>query len=256
MKRLIAISLGALLTIGVQAQKKAIFEIGASYHTFDMGAVNKSFINDFAKPIGILDDNINSGPQGFAKLKYAPGSFFEVGIMLNYQVGTSSGQSTMYLTDINGEVTDYLTLYNDFYAESIGVGYTSCWYLSDLLGFNSSEKPWVRRTHLGVEVNLGVAYSNAIYESLDNDNINAVRYEAEANGDFQGQIGISGHHNFIQKRFFSGIGFRVGYQHLKTRDLRFNDDTYWEVKNERMNLDFSGFYAGVYMRFGKAFLPY
>jgi hypothetical protein len=256
MKRLIALCIGALFAIGVQAQKKAIFEIGASYHTFDMGTLNQSFINDFAKPFGILDDEINAGPQGYAKLKYAPGSFFELGIMLSYQVGKSSGSSTTYLVDINGDVTDFFTLYNDFYAESFGIGYTSTWYLSDLLGFDYSEKAWVRRTHIGVEVNLGVAYSSAIYESFDEENVRAVRYETEANADFQGQFGISAHHNFVQNRFFSGIGLRAGYQYLKTRDLRFKDGTYWEVRNaERINLDFSGFYAGAYIRLGKAFIP-
>jgi len=76
------------------------------------------------------------------------------------------------------------------------------------------------------------------------------RYDATA---FHGQAALRVSYDITQSPLITSIGLKFGYQFMKTPVLRDRYDEEWVLASTAypVQLDFSGFFGGVFLSFGR-----
>lgn len=135
---------------------------------------------------------------------------------------------------------------------SIGISVSSQIFFNKHLNFVESRLKIIRSLELYTRLSGGISFSR--YEKRSSFNMadfSQVEYESKA---FQGRAEIGIGYRF-GKSIFSAIGMKVGYQYLKTNNVRNYSDNrllYNTLEQPKyVSLDFSGIYYGVYLKFGK-----
>lgn len=235
-----------------QKQNMLSFEFSYGVNHFNMENLNRFYIDSFAKKenIGLLKNHIKQGQQYYLSLNYRPIGLFDIGIYGGYQFGKSKHQPTISETDENGFLIQEHSADFEIKTKALLIGVSSTWYISHLLKFQDKENV-LNRLHIGIELNTGIGFSS-ITAILQCETFPIVsNYGSFNSNNFHGQIGLKTEYNFTKSPFLTTLGIKAGYQYLKTKIVRDRYKNEWIVSSQPINLDFSGFYLGAYMKFGK-----
>jgi hypothetical protein len=114
-----------------------------------------------------------------------------------------------------------------------------------------SENIFIHGFQYGPEFNIGYGFGNFIMHSaIPSENIYG-EFLFKANG-MKYQFGFRSEYTFGLNSSLVSLGFAFGYQLFKTSDLkRYSGDNLIGFGESTPNLDFSGWYYGVYLKFGK-----
>lgn len=230
-------------------KNKLSFEFGYGINSFKMGKFNEYYIDSFTTPIlNLAHNKITSGEHFRFGLNYQPCGLFDFGVYGSYQYGNTTANMTIFDTDINGfPIAEHRGKYN-FKTEAMGIGLNTTWYLSHILKFQNKEN-FLRNLHLGIELNGGIGFSNVIYDIRFPTTLFIGETDKFSSKDFQGQVGLKVEYDVTKSPLISTLGFRCGYQYFRTQTVK--DRTGKEVSILGLypiNLDFSGFYVGAYIK--------
>lgn len=240
--------------IFAQKNKNLIgFEFAYGGSTFAMKNLNRFYIDSFAaKPqIDLLQNRIEIGHQFRLATYFKPLPMFDVGVYGSYQFASSKANPIITETDPMGFPMKMHRGKFELRTEAIGVGIASTFYFSHFLKFQEKEST-LNRLHLGIEVNGGVGFSKAIFDLRYYTFPEASDFDYFNSRDFQGQAGIKVEYDFTKSPFFTTLGIRFGYQYFKTKTIKNRNGDEWVLLGKYpINLDFSGFYFGTYLKFGR-----
>lgn len=255
MKNIIIITLSLLCaTIRAQDnQNRLSFEFGYGVNSYSMGKLNEFYIDSFAlKPhINVLQDYIKSGQQFRLGINYKPIGLFDFGLYGSYQYGNSKSRPLWTETDEFGAPIQEHRGSFELRTEAISVGINTTWYVSHLLKFQEKENT-LNRFHFGIELNGGIGFSKAVADMRYETYPIGSFYEYFSSRDFQGQVGLKAEYDFTKYPLFTTLGIRFGYQYFRTKTVKDRLGRDWEVLGQYpINLDFSGFYFGTYLKLGR-----
>ncbi|MCO5269637.1 MAG: hypothetical protein M9897_12165 [Brumimicrobium sp.] len=240
-------------SLNIYAQKdKLSFSFGYGVNTYSMGNINEFYIDSFAaKPnVNMLNDNIKKGSQYQFSLLYQSNRHFDVGIYGSYQYGNS--KSKPFVTEIDEwgfPIKEHKGTF-ELRTEAISAGISATWYIDGLLKWHEKETT-LNRFHFGVEVNGGIGFSKVLIDMRFPTLPFASSYDYFTSRDFQGQFGVKVEYDFTKSPIYTTLGIRLGYQYFKTNSVKDRLGEEWVVNKYPINLDFSGFYFGVYLKIGK-----
>lgn len=230
------------------------FEFGYGINSYSMEKLNEFYIDSFAaKPnICLLKDKITSGQNFNLAIKYQPSGLFDVGFYGSYQYGNSKyTPSFIERNEFGLFVKEHIGSY-ELRTEALGVGITNSWYVSHLLKFQEKESKFLNRFHLGVDLNGGIGFSKVSSDIRAVTYPIASFYEYFTSTDFQGQAGLKFEYDFTRTPIFTTLGIKFGFQYFRTNTVKNRLERDWETLGKYpINLDFSGFYFGTYLKFGK-----
>ncbi|MCS6979292.1 MAG: hypothetical protein NZM15_04225 [Flavobacteriales bacterium] len=255
MKNIIIITLSLLCgTIKAQDnQNRLSFEFGYGINSYSMGKLNEFYIDSFAlKPhVNVLQDYIKSGQQFRLGLNYKPIGLFDFGLYGSYQYGNSKSRPLFTETNEFGAPIQEHRGSFELRTEAISVGINTTWYVSHLLKFQDKENS-LNRFHFGIELNGGIGFSKAVADMRYETYPIGSFYENFSSRDFQGQVGLKAEYDFTKSPLFTTLGIRFGYQYFRTKTVKDRLGRDWEVLGQYpINLDFSGFYFGTYLKLGR-----
>ncbi len=241
-------------TVKAQQNKQALSaEFGYGINGYSMGKLNEFYIDSFAmKPqINVLQDYIKSGQQFRLGINYKPMGLFDFGFYGSYQYGNSTSKPLITETDEWGwPIKEHRGSF-ELRTEAISVGIHTTWYVSHLLKFQEKENT-LNRFHFGIELNGGIGFSKAIADIRYETFPIASTYDFFNSRDFQGQLGLKAEFDFTKSPLFTTLGIRFGYQYFRTKTVKDRLGRDWEVLGQfPINLDFSGFYFGTYLKLGR-----
>lgn len=234
-------------------QNRLSFEFGYGINGYSMGKLNEFYIDSFAlKPhINVLQDYIKSGQQFRLGINYKPIGLFDFGLYGSYQYGNSKSRPLLTETDEFGWPIQEHRGSFELRTEAISVGINTTWYVSHLFKFQEKENT-LNRFHFGIELNGGVGFSKAVADMRYETYPIASFYEYFSSRDFQGQVGLKAEYDFTKSPLFTTLGIRFGYQYFRTKTVKDRLGKDWEVLGQYpINLDFSGFYFGAYLKLGR-----
>ncbi len=249
----------ALLPICVAAQDmpKISFEFGVQKHQFAMGDFNEYALDsNYYEPI--LYNNgepptqtIKYGYSFSENVNYRILRFLDVGIYGMYQYGKMVRRINYAFQIPPDDPYFYYGKYT-MTTSCWTVGLSSTFYLNQILRW-SEKQSLLKNTVVGLEFAGGIAFSKLKDKQYFVGSIyTGSRINIHAT-DVTGHIALKLGYRYLKNSFFSEIGIKGGYQLLKTGTLK-NDkgyvaNSYPEPRSIR--LDFSGFFAGIYLNFGK-----
>lgn len=235
-----------------QNHDKLSFEFGVGKNHFSMETLNQYYVDSFAVKNQMLDNGIYSGNQFFIGLKYRPNSSYDFGLFGNYQCGKTTGKPKQIITDDFGNQIGTKELDFILKTEAIGLGISSCWYISHFLKFHEKESTVLNRFHLGLEFSVGIGFSKAIVDLRDPEYYLTSSYDYFTSQDFQGQVVLKLEYDYLKSTVISSFGIKSGFQYFKTKTLKDRQDNEWIVKSEYpISLDFSGLFGSVFLTIGK-----
>lgn len=252
----ILIALNIILSYTVKAQdnqKLLSFEFGYGINGYSMGKLNEFYMDSFAmKPqINALHEYIKSGQQFRLGINYKPMGLFDFGLYGSYQYGNSKSHLSFTETDELGSPIQEHKGSFELRTEAISFGINTTWYVSHLLKFQERENT-LNRFHFGIELNGGIGFSKAIADIRFETFPIASTYDFFNSRDFQGQVGLKAEYDFTKSPLFTILGIRFGYQYFRTKTVKDRLGRDWEVLGQfPINLDFSGFYFGTYLKLGR-----
>src|SRR5690554_190794 len=248
----LTVSITFLLNAQITEQRFS-FQFSYGVSSLTMNKLNNFYIDSFAlKPnINLVKGKIKKGNQFNALLAFQPNPHFELGFYGSYQYGNSTSNPIIIETDELGIPIKEHNGNSELRTEAISVGMSGTWYIDGLLKWQEKENA-LNRFRFGIEINGGIGFSKAIIDVRYPTTIpEASFYNFFTSKDFQGQIGLEAEYDITQSPIFTTLGIRLGYQYFRTKPLINRNEITWEVNNEKINLDFSGFYFGTYLKIGK-----
>lgn len=248
------ILLTALLFAGIGFAQKFNFEIGFGQNNFKMESINRYYMDSFAfQPhINLLHEHIRTGKQIHFNAAFNPSGLFDVGIYGTYQYGGSKGFPVVTENNYWGFPIVYHRGCLELNTSAFSFGISNTWYISHLLKFQEKESN-LNRLHFGVELMAGYGFSKVDFDLYypTFDEFEPVSSSHTANA-FQGQFGLKLEYDFIKNPLLTALGIRGGYQYFRTANVKNKLNQEWVVLGEHpINLDFSGFYFGVYLKLGR-----
>lgn len=243
-----------LFSVSAQNKNKLSFEFGYGLSSLAMNDFNKNYIHNSIHDFTgvVFQDDIKKGYHSFLNLKYQPTELFDVGCYGNFQKGSTSAPLKIIFTDDYGRPVD--TIHGDLIVttQAIGVGLTSNWYVSYLLGFHEAESKFLQHFKIATELSAGVGFSKVTGNNKYPDYTLGSSFFQTTSKDFQGQIALKCEYDYVTHPVFASIGFKVGYQYFKTNTLKTSNGQDWIVNGEHsIHLDFSGVFASIYLGVGK-----
>jgi hypothetical protein len=243
------------LVVSAQSQKidRISIQVGYDLHFYEMNQINSALANGFLE--NQLDSegfNINDGNSFKFNLAYHPTELFDIGIYGGYQFAKKNSTPSFYKMDEYNLPIKECEGRHELRTEAITFGIGNTWYIDNALDFQTKGS-YLSRFHFGIELNAGIGFSKIISDlQPPNGVIEPKEYLYFTSQDFHGQVGLKFEYDFTKQPIFSTLGIRGGYQYFVTKTVKDRLDNEWIVQGENpINLDFSGLYFGVYLKFGK-----
>lgn len=228
-----------------QNDHKLSFDFGYAFQDFSLTALNQLYVDDselrnfYSQTV---TQPITAGSHFQLGINYSPKPLFDFGIYGSYQFGFSQTEEAFWLINKSRKVTKELS------ADAIGVGISTSLYVSQLLKFHEKQNAW-NKFHFGLEINGGIGFSHASMERFSEDFYVMEGYYKSH--DFQGQMGLKTEYDLSQSPIATALGFRIGYQYYRTKNITESRDVPWAQNVSRIPLDFSGVYFGMYLKIGR-----
>lgn len=238
-------------TTFAQDKSKFSFEFGYGIGQVGMCKLNQFYIDSLAKTQKIFKDNIKTANHGFVCVRYQPSNLFDIGLYGNIQQAELKGNPIFYSSDEIGNTTANNGT-SSLIIQSIGYGITTNVHINHILKWHEKESKFLNRSRLLAELRAGNAMSNATINIHYPTLAIASSYYRFHTTDIAGQAALKFEYDYLDKVVISGIGLKIGYNYLNTKTLQnpYNED--WKVLNDKtINLNFSGWFASIYLVFGK-----
>lgn len=247
-------------TMAAQSPQRLSFDFGYGVNAYKMEGLNRYFVDSFALKFGQLDEGIKRGEQLMAALRYQPARSFDVGIYGMYQFAQSEGTPVLPISNEFGQLVDEVEWEYRLETQAVTVGLSASLFISHLLNFHEKESALLNRLHIATEFSGGYsmafAHIHGIMPAFTSFNTeiaarhDVTRFDARA---YHGQAALKVAYDLTQSPLFTSIGFRFGYQFMKTPVLTDRLDEEWvlAITDYRVQLDFSGFFGGVFLSFGR-----
>lgn len=251
------VNITVLLCFGIIAfaqdnYPKISFELGYNNQFVEMNKFNRFFIDsNFTKYSGINSPFRNTHNFNFA-FKIRPRPIVDFGLSLEFQKGFKVGRPMLKTLDENLDLV-FTEGYRKLSLKSYNFGIATTLYINRFFEFQN-ETNILNRFDFGIDLLFGYCLS-IVTNEVHNTTVDPI-YISEAEwfaNDFHSKIGISVEYLLFSKTIFCSIGLRSGYQFLRTNTMVDRLDNYY-VKmpySEPINLDLSGIYYGIYLKFGK-----
>jgi hypothetical protein len=234
--------------------EKLSFEFGYGVNNYEMGKLNRYFIDSFASKTNppLLEKKIEKGQTYSLAINYRPSPYFNIGLLAAYQYSRQTSSMELNETDNYGNVVDKYNINYALKTEGLSVGLSSTLFLNSLFKFQEKKSKLLSNLKLGVGLNGGVGFSTVISDVQSPTYPMSSAYYFFTSTDFQGKAFVDVGYYFLKSNLFSSVGVKLGYQYFATKTVqdRFNKD--WIVNGEyAMNLDFSGVFLGAYIMIGR-----
>ncbi|PWH82905.1 hypothetical protein DIT68_13490 [Brumimicrobium oceani] len=239
----------------VQSQKidRLSFQLGYGVNYFKMVDLNTAFSNGFLENELEMDDfEIKTGNSFEFNLLYQSIKLFDFGVYAGYQYTIKNSTPSSYkMNEFNLPIEECEGRY-ELRTEALTIGITNSWYIDQIVN-NVEKDNFLNRLRYGVELSAGIGFSKIISNLLPAKGaVNQSEYFAYTSSDFQSQIGLKAEYDLTTTPIITSLGLRVGYQFLKTGEVRDAANQVWNVNDQYpITLDFSGVYFGVYIKIGK-----
>lgn len=257
-----------LLPAIVFSQKNGDLSFNFEYnnHQIAMERMN-SFLLDtnYFSPIvfnGNPEGTLEQGNSFGFSLSYQLTTVFDVGLYAKYQ-NANLHRTAYYFQDLDpwNPGQNILTHEGDFKftTESYCFGVTSSVFLNSVMKLNQKDNKFLKNLLLVFNLKGGMGFANAsgiyIYPTLPviTHGLIGHGYTAES---FQGEISLRlGYKILSKKSLFTSLGINIGYQYFRTPDVKNavgqNIGYIFSDINYSADLDYSGFFSGVYLTIGK-----
>lgn len=238
----IALAVSAISVAAAQARASApgsspgrlALTVGGGWSLYEMSTINDGYIGGFARPYGILKDDVDDGPTVLTELGYRVLPRVSVDLGVWYARGRTALSSVQTVTNGTGSVTGNfrlnLSLTNRLVAPHLRVRYH------------------VPRGRFDFAVGGGGAllFGKAHLESHSNADSTSgfLDTDQEYTGDGVGILASGSATYRLDER--TGIGVETGFRRFKTEQIKNDQDEKWVVEAApgmpTLDLDFSGFY--------------
>lgn len=258
MKKMLFITTLLLLSLAAVSQvplnNRLSFEFGYAQNSFEMTDLNRFYIDSIASKTNpkIFENHIKSGESFRFALQFRPAGLIDFGLYGMYQYGKSTWNPEFAETDLSGMVTDRYVVNHTLRTEALSVGLSTNVFISHLLKFEENSSAFISGSQVSIELQAGTCFSKVIADFQNSHRPMFSSYNFFTSQDFQGAAGFKYSYALTRNNFITSIGFRIGYQYLKTETVkdRLGDD--WIVQGDYpINLDFSGLYYGLFVSVGK-----
>jgi hypothetical protein len=239
-------------TLGAQnkTHEKLSLNFEYSKHQYAMDSLNKHYLDYYIKELEFLDDKIKFGYNVSFGINYRPSSKFDFGIRIGYQYASTQKtiQTEIYGISPQPIETDMLNLVK---VNSTNICLSSSFYLSSLIDFFERNNI-LNRLGIALEGSLGIGFNQSVaYVHYSNPEIPysySFNFAETSNRALFSQLGCKSEFRTTNNPILTAIGFKFGYQFFRTGLLKFksSEEVYLPI-----NLDFSGFYYGIYLKLGK-----
>lgn len=233
------------------SQVKSNLSFTASYNIneFKMNSLNSvvatKLLDNFSA------EKIKTGQSWQVGLSYQFTKMWDFGIYGGYQFSTQASNPTYYKLNEYSLPIEECFGRQELRVEALSVGIHSTIYLSQLFQ-NDQTNSFFKRLHWTPEINLGIGFSKFTNDEQPPEHVLETRiYSSFTGNSIQGQLGLKVEYSFLQSSIFASLGLRGGYQYFKIDSLKDSMETEWRVEDEKVKLDFSGFYLGVYLKLSK-----
>lgn len=240
--------------VGQNNYPKIFFEVGYSHQQTKMENFN-NHLDLIENDVFKLNDYLESVNNVQIVLRYKPKPIFDFGIYGGRQAVLL--ESFPLQKKLNPDLTvTNVEGYHKNQIESWSLGLVATVYFDQFL---RSHDKLFERVNLGMELLGGIGFSSYFLEThfVTFSPIGISSATRKSQG-FQGQLGFIVEYDFVRNPLIGIIGLRVGYQFYATSTLenrlgyKWGDQNYdWTSADSEVNLDFSGIYYGVYLKFGK-----
>jgi hypothetical protein len=262
MKKIIPFILLYILSSVVAAQppQRLSFDFGYGINAYKMEGLNRYFVDSFAVKTGQLEEGIHRGEQFMAALRFQPVGSFDVGVYAMYQFAQTEGTPKFMIFNETGTGFDYIEWRYRLETQAVTLGLSANLFISNLLKFHEKESYLLKRLHISTEFcggySMAFAHSHAIMPAFTafNEEYAArhdiTRFDSRA---FHGQVALKVSYDIIQSPLITSIGFRFGYQFMKTSVMqdRLGDEWVLASSGYPVQLDFSGLFGGVFVSLGR-----
>lgn len=217
------------------ADKGFQFTIGGSSGAVDQSDLNEKYIDGYAYPAGLLDDQVTSPYGVLAEIGYRLPPRHTLLIGLCYNNGKTSKDSRLPIIDEAQTVVGYMTSRNELYSNAI-IPQVRIKYSVPRSGFSPV-------------LSMGVCYAfgKAVLSDLlrvDSSGAEIWSHEDKYTATGWGWLGTVGVSNKIAGRLSYGLEF--GYRRLITGDLEDESGEVWRFDGssppQAIRLDFSGWF--------------
>lgn len=244
-----------ILLVGMSSfsfsQVKSNLSVTASYsvNKFKMSSLNAVVADKLLD--NFSDEKMKTGQSWQAGLSYQFTKMWDFGIYGGYQFSTQTSNPSYYkLNEYSLPIEECFGL-QELRVEALSVGINSTVYLSQLFQ-NDQTNSFFKRLHWGPELSLGMGFSKFANDVQPPEHVLETRMRRSYSGNsVQSQVGLKVEYSFLQSSVFASLGVRGGYQFFKTNALTDQMGNEWKIENEKVKLDFSGFYLGVYLKLSK-----
>lgn len=238
----------------VQFNNRLSFEFGYDQNRYAMTDLNRFYIDSFASKTNpkILEDHIESGQSFRFALQYRPVGLFDVGLYGIYQYGERNSNPEFIETDQSGMVVGRYQTNYQLSTQALSVGFSTNIFISHLLKLEDNSSVFISGSQISIELQAGTSFSKVIADFQNTHRPMFSSYSFLTSQDFQGAAGIKYSYALTRNNFITSVGFRVGYQYLKTETVKDRLGDAWIVQGSHpINLDFSGLYYGLFVSVGK-----
>jgi hypothetical protein len=252
MKKLL-ISVISIVTYNISIAQDSIprlsFEFGYNQHQFAMDTLNIKLIDAaINSSVKLLDERIESGFGLHFKLGYLFTKYFQFGIFGDFQRGVSEYNPMMPMGN-NPPVEGIYSVK----VESLTAGINGTFWINSLI--QNTNNVLLKNLNYGISINLGYgvgAYKNFSY--YPTNPLAVSRQSIRMDKTMHYQVEFKSEYLITKKHLFSSLGFKVGYQYFKTDYLKTQANEYEILvgyPNSKVQLDFSGFYFGIYLKLSR-----
>lgn len=225
------------------------FEFGYSKHFFRMDTLNDKLIEPAINAsVKYLNDRIESGEGYNFKIGFQLTKTFQFGVFGDFQNGFSEYNPTLPMGN-DPSVEGFYSVR----VENLNFGIHLTYWLSSI--FKETLPVYIQRLKYGFSAQIGRAngtFKHFIYSPIDQFSESYNRIYSNSGISLSGEFKVE--YQFNKKHIFSSLGFKGGYQYFRTDYLKTRADEYEMLvgfPNTKMQLDFSGFYYGIYLKLAR-----
>jgi len=228
---------------------KLSFDFGYSFHQYQMTSLNENFIDYYITEIEVLEDRITTGRSVNIGIGFSIYRYIENRINFCYDRGITESITPINLINVQDvEATYHYVARSRAFSLSFGTQF----YLNQIDFLKpKSEFSFFNRLHYGPDFNIGYGFGNfTVHGAIPSENIYR-EFLFKANG-MKYQIGFRSEYTFGINSTLVSIGLALGYQLFETSELKhYSGDNLVGFGESTPNLDFSGWYYGIYLKLGK-----
>jgi hypothetical protein len=227
------------------------FEFGINQHNFKMDSLNDKFIEAAINNpnVKLLDKKIESGLGLNFKVAYQFTRAVAFGLYVDYQYGLSE-YNPMYPMGNNPPVEGIYSVRVDNLNSGINLSY---WLSSHF--YKSTSSKALQRLNYGLSLNVGYGLGSLKqFTYVPNYELASSDYRVFSNYSFFFRPELKMEYLITNVKLFSSIGLNIGYQSFNIGYIKTKADEYEMLvgfPNTKMQLDFSGFYYGIYLKLAR-----